>query len=87
MAEEHKLTPAMGRVLQFLDRSGRWHLLLEIDRIRLLDEDDVLTVPALIEDGLVLSREVGAQGSKPTVMVAISSVGRAALARHRGETP
>ena len=48
------LTEAQKRVLLHLAKYPRWHSLVDLDQIRLLDPDDVLVVPSLIERGLVM---------------------------------
>lgn len=54
MAEApHPLTEAQGRLLAFLDAYPRWHTLADLDGIKLLEDDDVLTVPSLVERGLI----------------------------------
>jgi hypothetical protein len=51
--ETTRLSPAQGRLLAHLDAYPQWHTLLELEAIRLLEEDDVLTVASLVERGLV----------------------------------
>jgi len=53
------LTSAQERVLTFLDKyaANRWVSLVELDQIRLLEADDVLTIPSLIEKKLLLYLE------------------------------
>jgi hypothetical protein len=48
------LTDAQKRVLRFMGPYGsRLFSLLELENIRLLQDDDVVVVPSLIEKGLV----------------------------------
>lgn len=53
MTKPTDLTPAQGRILAHLDAYPKWHTLLELEGIKLLEADDVLTVPSLIERKLV----------------------------------
>ena len=61
MTERAKTTPrpggvteAQARLLAHMDAYGpRWFSLVDLDQIRLLEPDDVLVVPSLIERGLV----------------------------------
>jgi hypothetical protein len=41
------------RVLRFCAKYPRWHTLMELDQVSLLEDDDVLTVPPLIERQLL----------------------------------
>lgn len=48
------LTEPQRRLLVFMDEKGpRWFTLTELDQVRLLEDDDVLTVPSLVEQGLL----------------------------------
>ena len=55
-----ELTQAQARVLIFCANFPYWHLLTELDLIKLLDPDDVLTVPSLIERKLLRYWDIGA---------------------------
>lgn len=46
-------TEAQARVLRFLAAYPAWHTLTELDQLRVLQDDDVLCIPSLIERGLV----------------------------------
>lgn len=53
-SETANLTDPQKRVLAFMDEFGpRWFTLTELDQIRLLQADDVVTIPSLIERHLV----------------------------------
>jgi hypothetical protein len=49
------LTDVQKRLLMFMDEFGpKWFSLLELESVNLLEDDDIVTVPSLIEDGLVM---------------------------------
>ena len=49
------VTEAQARLLAFMDAHGpRWFTLIELDQIRLLEPDDVVVLPSLIERRLVM---------------------------------
>ena len=55
MTETTNLTFTQKRLLMFMGQWGpKWFPLVEIDQIRLLEDDDVLAIPSLIERGLVM---------------------------------
>jgi hypothetical protein len=47
------LTTEQLRVLKFCARSPGWISLLELETIKLLEPDDVVTVPSLVERNLL----------------------------------
>ena len=50
-----RVTEAQARLLAHLDAYGpRWFHLVELDQVRLLEPDDVVVLPSLIERGLVM---------------------------------
>lgn len=71
---EHEYTPAQVRVLRFLAAYPTWHALIELDQIRLLESDDVLCIPSLIERHLVVKHRV-------ELMVRITPAGQAIAER------
>jgi hypothetical protein len=49
------LTEVQKRLLIHMDKFGpKWFSFIELDRVKLLRADDVVTVPSLIEHGLVM---------------------------------
>lgn len=77
---ERPLTEAQSRLLAHLDTYPRWHTLLELDAILLLHEDDVVTVPSLVERGLIYHM-------RSLKAVAISPAGAVAAQAYRGSMP
>ncbi len=51
-----KLTGARRRVLEFLAMRQGWVWLVELDEVRRLQADDIVTVPSLVKDGLAEHR-------------------------------
>ena len=70
------LSEALRQVLEFVHDTGGSVRLIDFDQFRLLDPDDVETVPGLIRDGL-LEHEPGSD------TVQISEAGSRALARYQ----
>ena len=70
------LTDVQARILEFLRKSGGWVSLLELDRVRLLLADDIVTVPALVGAGLV-------EHNAEYKAIRISAAGRRALRTHK----
>ena len=70
------LSEAQRQVLEFVQDTGGSVRLIDFDQFRLLDPDDVETVPGLIRDGL-LDHEMGSD------TVRISEAGCRVLARHQ----
>ena len=49
------LTDAQKRLLTFMDaRGSQWFTLVELDQTRLLEPDDVVTIPSLVERQLLM---------------------------------
>ena len=67
-----KPTGARKRVLQFLAGRSGWTPVIELDEVRRLQADDIVTVSSLVEDGLI---EHGAEAKA----VRITEAGRQAL--------
>jgi hypothetical protein len=47
------MTPAQERVVEHLRKRGGWITLRELEAARGLEDDDFITVPSLIEAGLI----------------------------------
>lgn len=51
--DQSPTTAAQRRVLAFLARFPTYHALVELDQIRLLERDDILVLPSLLERGWI----------------------------------
>lgn len=72
MPSTPSLTPAMARVLGFLAQADCWVTIEQIGLIRLLEDDDFVSIPGLVERRLVEHRAA-------LSAVRITPAGRAAL--------
>jgi hypothetical protein len=63
------LTPAQLRLLRFLAVDSGWHYTGELERTKLLELDDIVVLPSLVELGLARTVPLRVHNTTPFIVV------------------